>query len=120
MGFGPYVNLGLFSIAIIGGMWFGRYLANMGKPVHSTVEDAPSRRLSNETDQQQLFVNTGVLYATIILVVGTVVSEWPPEGQHFPEPLEEAIFFPSVFITVAIFVRIALLIYRVESKQRLT
>ncbi len=120
MGFGPYVNSVVFLIAVISGIWVGRHLANMGEPFGSGGGRPEFSSPSNETEQQQLFVNTGVLYATIILVVGTVVSEWPPEGQQFPGFMEELVFYPSVFITTAIFVRIGLLIYRVECKQRLT
>jgi len=120
MVFESYVNTAIFSIAIISGGWFGVYLANMGEPFETGGGRAPFSSPSNETEQQQLFVNTGVLYATIILVVGTVVSEWPPEGQQFPELLADLVFFGSTFITAAIFVRIGLLIYRVESEQRLT
>lgn len=116
----PYINTAIFSIALIAGGLFGRHLANMGTPFESGGGRPQFSSPSNETEQRQLFVNTGVLYATVILVVGTVVSEWPPEGQQFPEFLSDFVFFGSTFITAAIFVRIGLLIYRVESDQHLT
>ncbi len=64
-----------------------------------------------------IFVNTGTLYATLALIIGTVVSEWPPEGQEqirTASTLEDVVFYFSVIFTAAIITRILALIWYVE------
>lgn len=51
--------------------------------------------------------NLAVLYATLIIIIGTVVSEWPPKRL-------DAIFWISFFVTSLIVLRIGLLIWNLD------
>ena len=57
-------------------------------------------------------INLAALYATLILIIGTVISEWPPEGQKewFPVWVNDALFVVSAIVTIGIVLRILILI----------
>jgi hypothetical protein len=72
--------------------------------VESTSEEDPS------------LINLAALYATLILIIGTVISEWPPEGQKewFPAFVSDGLFVLSVVFTAGIMLRILLLIWNTD------
>ena len=67
-------------------------------------------------EEEPSLINLAALYATLILIIGTVVSEWPPEGQKewFPAILNDALFVLSVIFTALIVLRILLLIWKTD------
>jgi len=64
----------------------------------------------------QPLINLAALYATVILIIGTVVSEWPPEGQEewFPTIFNDVLFVFSAVVTILITFRILLLIWQTD------
>jgi hypothetical protein len=69
-----------------------------------------------DEDSKQVPINLGILYGTLTLVIASIVSEWPPEGQRFPTLIEEIVFFGSVFLTAIIVGRVVNLIWVLESE----
>jgi hypothetical protein len=69
-----------------------------------------------ETDstETETSVNLAILYATLALVLASIVSEWPPEGQVFPDFLETDVFFGSALCAAVIVGRVGRLIVEVE------
>lgn len=67
-------------------------------------------------EEETSLVNLAALYATLILIIGTVISEWPPEGQKewFPAILSDILFVFSVIFTALIVLRILLLIWKTD------
>ncbi len=51
--------------------------------------------------------NLAVLYATLIIIIGTIVTEWPPERL-------DVVFWVSAVVTALIVVRIGLLIWDLD------
>ena len=51
--------------------------------------------------------NLAVLYATLIIIIGTIVTEWPPERLDF-------VFWGAVTATTLIVLRISHLIYKID------
>lgn len=66
--------------------------------------------------EEPSLINLAALYATLILIIGTVVSKWPPEGQKewFPALLNDGVFIFSVIFTGLIVLRILLLIWKTD------
>lgn len=67
-----------------------------------------------ESDQKDRSrINLAALYATLILIIGTVISKWPPEGQKewFPVVFNDIMFVFSGVVTILITLRILLLIW---------
>jgi len=64
----------------------------------------------NGVEQQQVYINLAVLYATLIIILGTVVTEWPPRRL-------DALFWTSSLITGVITLRILSLIYHIERED---
>ena len=114
-----HANLVWFGVTTLIGIGLGVWIANRSS-MHDDSSGRPEFSApSNEVDRRSLLTNAGVLYATLILVVGSIVSNWPPEGQAFPQILSDAVFFSSVLATVAITTRVILLIHRVETGKQL-
>jgi len=67
-------------------------------------------------EEEPSLINLAALYATLILIIGTVISEWPPEGQKewFPVILNDGLFVLSVIFTALIVLRILLLIWKTD------
>jgi hypothetical protein len=65
-------------------------------------------------------INLAALYATLILIIGTVVSEWPPEGQKewFPVVVNDILFALSGIATFFIILRILILIWNTDPMFR--
>ena len=51
--------------------------------------------------------NLAILYATLVIILGTIVTEWPPERL-------DSVFFVSVAITFLIVLRIVVLIWNLD------
>lgn len=75
---------------------------------------ARSKRLQ-DSDDLQVSVNTAILYATVALLLATVVSEWPPEGQPTLPILEDLVFFGVGFAGSFIVGRVTYLLWTLES-----
>lgn len=52
-------------------------------------------------------INLAILYATLVIIIGTIVTEWPPERIDW-------IFVIGGSITFLIFLRIVLLIWNLD------
>ena len=62
---------------------------------------------SESGPKDQSLIDLAALYATLILIIGTVVSKWPPEGQKdwFPVIFNDIVFVLSVIGTLLIVFR---------------
>lgn len=72
---------------------------------------------SDDTKQDQLSINLGILYLTGALVIGTILSEWPPEGQSTPPILGDVLFWVLVPLAGAFLLRVLWLIVDLERKR---
>jgi len=99
--------LAVSSVLIYGYKWVGA----AGPPKRKAI-----REEITAADHQQISVNVAILYATLMLVIGSVVSQWPPEGQTLNPIFEDVIFYTSVFISAVIVGRVAKFIITLESK----
>lgn len=63
-------------------------------------------------------VNLAAPYAALILIIGTIISEWPPEDQkgRFPVWVGDALFVVSAVVTVGIVLRILILIKKTDPR----
>jgi len=64
------------------------------------------------SQENNSLIDLAALYATLILIIGTTISEWPPDGQKgwFPEGFDDVLFVIFGIATILIFMRILLLI----------
>ena len=71
---------------------------------------------SESGPRDQSLINLAALYATLILIIGAVVSKWPSEGQGdwFPAVLNDIVFVLSGIATPLIVLRILLLIWNAD------
>ena len=114
-----YANLVWFVVTTLIGIGLGVLIANRSS-MHDDSSGRPEFSApSSDVDRRSLLTNAGVLYATLIIVIGSVVSNWPPEGQAFPQRFSDVVFFGSILATAAITTRVGLLIYRVEMGKSL-
>lgn len=115
MGFGPVTNSVLMLLVGGVGLFVGYY------SLRSSANQADTPPLSEKhgVDKRQLSVNVAILYATLMLVISAVVSEWPPEGQATLPILEEIIFFGSIAAAAVIIGRVIYLISAIESELNL-
>ncbi|MFB6083865.1 MAG: hypothetical protein ABEJ94_06445 [Halorientalis sp.] len=100
-------------IATLSGLFLvvGLIVGYRGIPHHFDSQTVQS----TETPRDGAMANLGVLYATLILVIGTIVSEWPP-AQNFPKGTGDAVFVFSVAATAVIVGRVIRLIGQLEQR----
>lgn len=110
-----FQNTIFLSVLIAVGTTFGFFL----KTIINRFADLPRTPPANqptESDKRQFSTNVAILYATLMLVIAAVISDWPPEGQNFPAFMEEIMFFGSVLVTAVIVGRVIRLIVALETK----
>jgi hypothetical protein len=91
----------------------GPLVSNSESGIWLIVENT-THMAETTNEEEPSLVNLAALYATLILIIGTVISEWPPEGQKewFPAVLNDGLFVLSVLFTALIVLRILLLIWK--------
>lgn len=72
----------------------------------------------NQIEEQKVSINLAVLYATVMIIFGTILSEWPPDGQkeYIPVVVGDLLMVTLGAISVLIFFRIVHLIWVLEEK----
>lgn len=113
---GPAMNTALFGICVVAGLFAGGFIVEWLK--QNQRPSLPADAATTEVEKRQVSVNIAILYATLTLVISSVVSQWPPEGQAILPFVEFIVFYVSVLVTAAIFGRVGRLIYELEIQTR--